>query len=131
MLFVLVSDGVWVCVMEFLFLLLIFFNYYILVIGCYLDRYGIVDNVMFDLILGSFILGNCQVVGDGCWWNEVELIWVIVEKQGLYIVIMFWFGFEVVIYGVCFEYWFFYDGDMLYDVCVDKLFVWLDLFVDK
>lgn len=95
--------------------------------GLCLDYYGIVYNMMEDVQFGYFVLKDCQVVSDGCWWVEGMLLWEIVDCVGLKIVIMFWFGIEVDIYGCYFDYWWFYDGVVIFDQCVDQLFVWLDL----
>lgn len=91
-----VDSGVCVCWMMLLYFVLIFFNYYMLVIGLCLDYYGIIYNSMEEVGLGSFWLNCCEVVIDVCWWGG-ELIWVGVEKVGVCIVILFWFGSEVVI----------------------------------
>lgn len=110
--------------MILFYLLLIFFNYYIFVIGLCLDYYGIVNNSMDDEVLGWFELSNCKVVIISGWWGG-ELIWVSVENVGVCLVIMVWLGSEFEIRGVCFSKWCVYDGKELLEQWVSIVFDWL------
>ncbi len=123
----LADEGVRAKAMQPSFPSLTFPNHYTLVTGRYPDDHGIVDNSMADPALGRFSLGDRKAVGDARWWNEAEPIWVTAQKQGLHTATMFWPGSEAPIHGVRPDHWLPYDGDMPYDVRVDKVLSWLDL----
>lgn len=123
----LADEGVRARAMQPSFPSLTFPNHYTLVTGRYPDDHGIVDNSMADPTLGRFSLGNRKAVGDARWWNEAEPIWVTAQKQGLHTATMFWPGSEAAIHGIRPDHWLLYDGDMPYDVRVDKVLSWLDL----
>lgn len=46
----LVKIGVIVFYVRFVFLIVIYVGYYSIVIGLYLESYGIVSNIMYDLV---------------------------------------------------------------------------------
>jgi len=123
----LADHGVRATAMEPSFPSLTFPNHYTLVTGRYPDDHGIVDNSMYDPVLGSFTLGNRKAVRDARWWNEAEPIWVTAQKQGLHAATMFWPGSEAAIHGVRPDHWRPYDGDVSYDTRVDTVLKWLDL----
>lgn len=84
--------------MWLFFLSIIFFNYWMFVIGLCFDCSGIVGNKMEDLVCFGEIF--MMVIDDLFWWNENMLIWVDVEKVGICSVMMFWFGVNVVVGGM-------------------------------
>ncbi|MGB3394144.1 MAG: ectonucleotide pyrophosphatase/phosphodiesterase [Stenotrophomonas sp.] len=78
---------------------LTFPNHYTLVTGLRPDHHGIIHNSMNAEDLGSFRLGDNQVVNNPAWWGG-EPIWVGVEKAGYKSATWSWPGSEVVIGGV-------------------------------
>lgn len=73
-----VKDGVWVEYVRNVFLMVIFFNYYMIVIGFYFESYGIILNFMYDLVVNVLFI---MWMNDLKWWNKfVEFFWVIIEK---------------------------------------------------
>lgn len=58
--------------------MVIFFNYYIIVIGFYFESYGIILNLFYDVIVNKFFNMNMNSFE---WWDKfVEFFWVINEK---------------------------------------------------
>lgn len=106
---------------------LTFPNHYTIVTGRYPDDQGIVDNDMYDPVLGDFSLRNRKAVGDSRWWNEAEPIWVDADRHGLKTATMFWPGTEAAIHGYRPDHWRHYNGKMPYDARVDQILHWLDL----
>jgi predicted AlkP superfamily pyrophosphatase or phosphodiesterase len=106
---------------------LTFPNHYTLVTGLYPDHHGIVNNSMYDPVLGKFTLSNRQAVGDGRWWDEAEPIWVTADKHGLKTATMFWPGSEAEIRGYRPDHWFPFDEKVTPDQRVDQVLRWLDL----
>jgi predicted AlkP superfamily pyrophosphatase or phosphodiesterase len=123
----LANDGVRAQWMQPSFPSLTFPNHYTIVTGRYPDDHGIVDNAMFDPVLGTFRLDLRKAVGDGRWWDQAEPLWVTADKQGLKTATMFWPGSEARIHGYRPDHWRPYDGHMPYDARVDTILKWLDL----
>lgn len=69
-----VEIGVIVLYVWFVFLIVMYLGYYSIVIGFYLENYGIVSNSMYDFVF-KVKFGGVNI--DFWWWNSVELIWVI------------------------------------------------------
>lgn len=68
----------WVEYVRNVFLMVIFFNYYIIVIGFYFESYGIILNLFYDVIVNKFFNMNMNSFE---WWDKfVEFFWVISEK---------------------------------------------------
>lgn len=106
---------------------LTFPNHYTLVTGLRPDRHGIVENSMFDPVLGQFTLSNRAAVEDGRWWAEGEPVWVSAERQGLRTATMFWPGSEAEIRGIRPSHWFSYDSGRSIDDRVGTVLEWLAL----
>lgn len=123
----LAAEGVRAEGMQPSFPSLTFPNHYTIVTGDYPDHHGIVDNAMFDPVLGKFTLGKREAVGDGRWWDQAEPIWVSADRQGVRTATMFWPGSEASIHGYRPDYWVPYEGDTTYDSRVDQVLHWLDL----
>lgn len=75
---VFVKEGVLLCYMLLFFFSVIFFNYYILVIGLYFEVYGVVGNFFWDFeFKEEFYYIDFKRSLDLKWWKG-ELFWVIV-----------------------------------------------------
>lgn len=69
-----VEIGVKVFYVENVFLIVVMLNFYMIVIGLYLESYGIIVDKMFDFVFKvKFDSSNNELE----WWNDGELIWVI------------------------------------------------------
>lgn len=123
----LAASGVHATAMQPSFPSLTFPNHYTLVTGLYPDHHGIVNNTMFDPVLGKFSLSNRAAVSDGRWWAEGTPIWETADAHGLRTATMFWPGSEADIHGKHPDYWLPYDGAMSANERVDKVLAWLDL----
>lgn len=123
----LAHGGVHADAMQPAFPSLTFPNHYTLVTGLYPDHHGIVNNTMFDPVLGKFSLGNRKAVSDGRWWSEGTPIWEDADAHGLRTATMFWPGSEADIHGRHPDYWLPYDGKVTPDQRVDQVLAWLDL----
>jgi len=123
----LAKTGVRAQAMQPSFPSLTFPNHYTLVTGRYPDHHGIVNNTMYDPVLGKFSLGNRAAVSDGRWWDEATPIWETADAHGLRTATMFWPGSEADIHGRHPDYWLPYDGAVTADARVDKVLAWLDL----
>lgn len=121
------ADGVRAEALQPSFPSLTFPNHYTLVTGLYPDHHGIVNNTMYDPVLGRFSLGNLEAVRDGRWWAGGEPIWVTADKQGLRTATMFWPGTEAKIHGYRPDYWLPYDETVPANRRVDQILEWLDL----
>jgi predicted AlkP superfamily pyrophosphatase or phosphodiesterase len=106
---------------------LTFPNHYTLVTGLRPDDHGIVNNTMFDPVLGKFSLGNRKSVSDGRWWDEGTPIWETADAHGVRTATMFWPGSEADIHGHHPDYWKPFDDSVNADQRVDQVLAWLDL----
>lgn len=106
---------------------LTFPNHYTLVTGLRPDNHGIVNNTMFDPVLGKFSLGNREAVSDGRWWDEGTPIWETADAHGVRTATMFWPGSEADIHGHHPDYWKPFDDNVSADQRVDQVLAWLDL----
>lgn len=123
----LAADGVRAEAMQPSFPSLTFPNHYTLVTGLYPDHHGIVNNTMYDPVLGKFSLSSRAAVGDRRWWDEGEPIWVSAERQGVKTATMFWPGSEAEIHGHRPDHWRPFDGKITPGERVDQVLQWLDL----
>lgn len=123
----LTKSGVHAASMQPSFPSLTFPNHYTIVTGLRPDHHGIVNNTMFDPVLGRFSLGNRNAVGDGRWWNEGTPLWETASQHGLKSATMFWPGSEADIHGRHPDYWKTYDGNVSPDQRVDQVLAWLDM----
>ena len=123
----LAKNGVQATSMQPSFPSLTFPNHYTIVTGLYPDHHGIVNNTMFDPVLGKFALGNREAVRDGRWWAEGTPIWETADAHGLRTATMFWPGAEADIHGHHPDEWMPYDGKVTPDQRVDQVLAWLDL----
>lgn len=123
----LADNGVRAASMQPSFPSLTFPNHYTIVTGLRPDHHGIVNNTMFDSVLGKFSLSNRQAVSDGRWWAEGTPIWETADAHGLRTATMFWPGAEANIHGHQPDEWMPYDGKVTPDQRVDKVLAWLDL----
>jgi predicted AlkP superfamily pyrophosphatase or phosphodiesterase len=106
---------------------LTFPNHYTIVTGLRPDHHGIVNNTMFDPVLGKFSLGNRKAVSDGRWWAEGTPIWETADAHGLHTATMFWPGSEADIHGRHPDFWKPFDDNVTADQRVDQVLAWLDL----
>ena len=123
----LAADGVRAEALQSAVPTLTFPNHYTLVTGLYPDHHGIVNNTMYDSILGHFSLGNRKAVDDGRWWDEGEPIWATADQQGLKTATMFWPGSGAEIHGHRPDHWLPFNGKLSPDQRVDQALQWLDL----
>lgn len=123
----LAHDGVRAQAMQPSFPSLTFPNHYTLVTGLRPDHHGIINNTMYDPVLGKFSLGNRQAVSDGRWWAQGTPLWETADAHGLRTATMFWPGSEADIHGRHPDYWKAYDGAITPAQRVDKILAWLDL----
>ncbi len=122
----LANDGVRAASMQPSFPSLTFPNHYAIVTGLRPDHHGIVNNTMFDPVLGKFSLSNRKAVSDGRWWDQGTPIWETADQHGLRTATMFWPGAEADIHGHHPDEWMPYDGDVTPDKRVDQVLAWLD-----
>ena len=122
----LANNGVRAASMQPSFPSLTFPNHYTIVTGLRPDHHGIVNNTMFDPVLGKFSLGNRKAASDGRWWNEGTPIWETADQHGLRTATMFWPGAEADIHGRHPDEWMPYDGKVTPDQRVDQVLAWLD-----
>ncbi len=122
----LADNGVRAASMQPSFPSLTFPNHYTIVTGLRPDHHGIVNNTMFDSVLGKFSLSNRQAVSDGRWWAGGTPIWETADAHGLRTATMFWPGAEANIHGHQPDEWMPYDGKVTPDQRVDKVLAWLD-----
>lgn len=127
----LAKNGVQAASMQPSFPSLTFPNHYTIVTGLRPDHHGIVNNTMFDPVLGKFSLGNREAVSDGRWWAEGTPIWETADAHGLRTATMFWPGSEADIHGHHPDYWKPFDGNATADQRVDQILAWLDLPADQ
>ncbi|OOG57188.1 ectonucleotide pyrophosphatase/phosphodiesterase [Rhodanobacter sp. C03] len=122
----LAKNGVQAASMQPSFPSLTFPNHYTIVTGLYPDHHGIVNNTMFDSVLGKFSISNREAVSDGRWWAEGTPIWETADAHGLRTATMFWPGAEADIRGHHPDEWKPYDGKVTPDQRVDQVLAWLD-----
>ncbi|MFI4959760.1 MAG: ectonucleotide pyrophosphatase/phosphodiesterase, partial [Lysobacterales bacterium] len=122
----LANNGVRAAAMQPSFPSLTFPNHYTIVTGLRPDHHGIVNNTMFDPVLGKFSLSNRKAVSDGRWWAEGTPIWETADAHGLRTATMFWPGAEADIHGQHPDEWMAYDGKITPDQRVDQVLAWLD-----
>ena len=123
----LAKNGVQAASMQPSFPSLTFPNHYTIVTGLRPDHHGIVNNTMFDPVLGKFSLSNRKAVSDGRWWAEGTPIWETADAHGLRTATMFWPGTEADIHGHHPDYWVPFDDKVTADQRVDQVLAWLDL----
>lgn len=78
---------------------LTFPSHYAIVTGLYPEHHGIIDNTMFDSVLGVFRISDTSAVRNAAWWGG-EPVWVTAETQGRHAASFFWPGSEAAIKGV-------------------------------
>jgi predicted AlkP superfamily pyrophosphatase or phosphodiesterase len=106
---------------------LTFPNHYTLVTGLRPDHHGVVNNTMFDPVLGKFSMSDKKAVRDGRWWSEATPIWETADAHGLRTGTMFWPGSEADIRGHHPDYWKPFDQNVSANQRVDDVLGWLDL----
>ena len=123
----LAKTGVQAASMQPSFPSLTFPNHYTIVTGLRPDHHGVVNNTMFDPVLGKFSLSNRKAVSDGRWWAQGTPIWETADQHGLRTATMFWPGSEADIHGKQPDYWKPFDDKVTADQRVDQVLAWLDL----
>lgn len=58
-----------------IFVIKIFLNYFMIVIGFYEESYGIVGNMMYDLVFNEMFYIGLKDFLDLKWWNW-EFVWI-------------------------------------------------------
>lgn len=58
-----------------IFVIKIFLNYFMIVIGFYEESYGIVGNMMYDLVFNEMFYIGLKDFLDLKWWNG-EFVWI-------------------------------------------------------
>lgn len=106
---------------------LTFPNHYTIVTGLRPDHHGMVNNTMFDPVLGEFTLSNRKAGADGRWWAQGTPIWETAGRSGLNTATMFWPGTEAPIHDYRPDHWQPYDGSVTPEQRVDQVLAWLDL----
>lgn len=119
----LANDGVRAASMQPSFPSLTFPNHYTIVTGLRPDHHGIVNNTMFDPVLGKFD----KAIGDGRWWAEGTPIWETADQHGLRTATMYWPGTAADIHGHHPDYWKPFDDKVTANQRVDQVLAWLDL----
>lgn len=123
----LARQGVQAESMQPAFPTLTFPNHYTIVTGLTPDHHGVVNNTMYDPVLGKFSLGSRKAISDGRWWAGGTPIWETADKHGLRTGTMFWPGSEADIHGVRPDYWKPFDASVTPNQRVDQVLAWLDL----
>jgi predicted AlkP superfamily pyrophosphatase or phosphodiesterase len=102
-------------------------NHYSIVTGLFPAHHGVVDNTMYDPVLGAvFRLSDSAAQGDARWWGG-EPLWVTAERQGRIAASFYWPGSEAPIEGLRPHYWKHYDGRVPDTTRVRQVLAWLSL----
>lgn len=122
-----VQNGVKVKYFKNVFVMKIFLNYFILVMGLYEESYGLVGNMFFDFVFDEmFYIDKILNYFDLKWWKG-ELIWIINQKVWKKSVVVFWFGLEVQIEGNYLIYYWKYNRFLFFEKRVDFVVFMLNL----
>ncbi len=100
-------------------------NHYSIVTGLYPAHHGIINNVMFDPMLGEFFHYNQPASSTKSQWWSGEPIWVTAIKQGGLGASWFWPGSEAEIEGVRPTVWRVYDPNLSFEKRLAELVDWL------
>jgi predicted AlkP superfamily pyrophosphatase or phosphodiesterase len=103
-------------------------NHYSIVTGLYPSHHGIINNHIFDSVLGEFFHYNqLASARDHRWWGG-EPVWITAVKQGRKSACSFWPGSEAEIAGVRPTFWKSYDyAATPFAKRLDELIGWLHL----
>src|SRR3569833_1314626 len=74
---------------------LTFPNHYTLVTGLRPDHHGIVDNVMWDEVIGQKFTMSADTAFDPRWWNGAKPLWISAGEQGRVTAMSGWPGSEI------------------------------------
>lgn len=101
-------------------------NHYTLVTGLRPDHHGMINNTMYDPVLGEFKLSSRDAVQDPRWWDGGEPVWITLQRRGGRAATMFWPGSEAAIHGQHPTDWRRYDEHVSATARVDQVLAWLD-----
>lgn len=101
-------------------------NHYTLVTGLRPDHHGMINNTMYDPVLGDFNLSSRDAVQDPRWWTGGEPVWITLQRHGGRAATMFWPGSEAAIQGQHPTDWRVYDEHLSASARVDQVLAWLD-----
>lgn len=101
-------------------------NHYTLVTGLRPDHHGMINNTMYDPVLGTFNLSSRKAVQDPRWWTGGEPVWITLQRHGGRAATMFWPGSEAAIQGQHPIDWRMYDENLSANQRVDQVLAWLD-----